>query len=348
MDFGLLGEYGFQAAISLTAIMIASGGMVLGLAYAMDDRRLKEAARSELYQSVVNAVLIGVLVSAIAGGGFLTSTINSAVGSANATFSCPELMSSNYAICFADNYLVGTSAYTILGKSYVPLLPMVTGFMAAVFGLNVVLGAASGVTLNLPLVSLSLSGAITPFLKETQYILELLTTLSISISVQAAVLYFISLTAASMILPAGLLLRAFRASRRLGGFLVAVAIGMYIVFPMSYLFNAVMVSSYSSSLNSSAVNIITIKADGLDSQLLGVSPMPANRTGSFLSGISSAVSSVLSSLSSAISSVLAIVAGLIVQVFILPIFSLVITGVSIRELAGLLGSEAFFGRLNLL
>ncbi len=41
-------------------------------------------------------------------------------------------------------------------------------------------------------------------------------------------------------------------------------------------------------------------------------------------------------------------AYLIVYAFVLPIFSLIVTGISIRELSRVLGAEAFFGKFNLL
>jgi hypothetical protein len=348
MDLGIFGAYGFSVAIALTAIMIAVSGIVLGIAYAIEDKKLKETAKYEIYQSIANAVLIGILLVMFANNGIITTLINSVVESGSTHFVCQQFMSNNYAICFAYNYLIGVTDYTFMGRAYMPLLQITTSMLAMLLGVNIGLGVISGININLAIVSISFSGAILPFIKEISYIIGILTTISIGISVEASLLYFISLTSTTIILPAGLLLRAFRPSRKIGGFLVAVAIGMYVVFPLSYLFNAALVSSYSSNLNSTNMHDVVISAGSINNQMMQSMTASKNQTSGVISSLTSSVEGLLNLLTTYIISALDLLAGLIVQVFILPIFSIVLTGISIRELAGLLGSEAFFGRLNML
>jgi len=55
-----------------------------------------------------------------------------------------------------------------------------------------------------------------------------------------------------------------------------------------------------------------------------------------------------SSISSILNGLISYASSLVMQVFILPVFDLVITAISIREIAELLGSEAFFGRFKVI
>jgi hypothetical protein len=72
------------------------------------------------------------------------------------------------------------------------------------------------------------------------------------------------------------------------------------------------------------------------------------RSNGVLGWIGSAISGISGMLSDMVNWLLNVMAYLIVYAFVLPIFSLIITGISIRELSGMLGAEAFFGRFNIL
>ena len=340
------GEYGFGIAVSVIGIMIAVCGIVLGLGYVLDDKRLKEFGKNELYQSVINGALVGSMLLLFASGGLVTDIVNSATASGNISFSCPDYMSANAALCFSYSYLVGLQGYSISGAQYSSLFVTISGLLLSLLGLSTVLGAVAAVKLNLLIVTFSFSTILSPILNELQFLTNIVSTLAVGITVQAALISFISVTAISVLLPAGLILRAFYATRKLGGFFIAASIGTYVVLPMTYLLNATMVSAYSTNINSTSLDQAGIAASSIRDQLIGT-PLSQNDLG-IVSSVSSALDGVVQTLNGYMAGLLTYVSKLIMQVFILPAFSLVATGISIRELATLFGSEAFFGKFKIL
>ncbi len=348
MDILPFGFSGFQIGIATVSIMLAISGIILGVGYAANDRKLKEIGTAEIYQSVINGVLLGSLLLAFAQGGIITQLISQLTGNAGLSYSCPGFMASNSAICFAYNYLAGSSNFTLLGKSYTPLLSEVVGLLLILFGLNTGLGTIAGLSINLVVANISFSSVIMPLLKEIQYIIGILSTVAIGISMQSIILQFISVTALTAILPLGLILRAFYATRKLGGFLMAVSLGMYVVFPLSYLFNAILISTYNSGFSADQLVQATSSLSGIQNSYFQQATRNQTAENSLGSEISGAVSSILNTLSIPITALLAFLSSLIIQVFVLPAFSLVLTVVSIKEFSEVLGSEAFFGRFDML
>ncbi|MGC8586821.1 MAG: hypothetical protein ACP5K9_00835 [Candidatus Micrarchaeia archaeon] len=350
MDYQQLpfGIYGFGMATLIIAIMLSISGIVLGIGYALDDKRLKEFGRSEIYQSIINAAMVGGLLALFASNGIITSFMNNITYSSSSSFSCPEFMSNNAALCFAYNYLAGSSPYTFMGSQHSSLLSTISGMLFALIGLAIVLGIIAGIRIDLLVASFSFSNVLNPFLSELQHIITITAAAFVGISVQASVLSFVALTATTVILPTGLILRSFYLTRRVGGFFISLAIGLYVVLPLSYLLNAFLMNSYSTSINQTSIESVTSTASSFSGSLDGISSYNStNETsnGGIVGMITGGISSVANSVSGIFSSLLAFVSGLVMQVFILPAFSLAITYISIRELARALGSEAAFGGL---
>jgi hypothetical protein len=344
------GPYGFTIAVDVIGIMLSISGIVLGLGYALDDKKLKEFGKNELYQSIINGVLVGGMLILFANNGIITQAINSLIPS-NTSFSCPSYMKVNLAICFAYSYLAGINPFTFMGTSHISLLETTTTLLAALFLLSALLGAIASIELNLVFITLNLSYLVKPFISEIQYVISILSTIAVSISAQAFLLMFISLVSTTILLPLGLVLRAFYPTRKLGGFFIAVMLGLYIIFPLSYLFNATLLNAYSANYSISNINVLVGNASSLKNETLGM----LNRGGSNQSASSGSIiniesdaTNLFSGLGSAINRLLSFLSSIIMQVFILPIFSLIITGISIREFSQLLGSEAFFGKFKIL
>ena len=59
MDILPFGAYGFSIAVYVIGIMLAIAGISLGIGYAANKRSLKEFGKEEIYQSVINGVLVG-------------------------------------------------------------------------------------------------------------------------------------------------------------------------------------------------------------------------------------------------------------------------------------------------
>ena len=339
------GSYGFSISIYVISIMIAVGGISLGIGYAFSEKRLKEFGKSELYQSVINGVLVGGMLALFSSGGLVSSLINSLTLTNNTSLQCSSSVASNAAICLAYDYLASPAGYTFMGVQHQSVLTTSATTLTALFGLSAVLGVIAAFKVNLLIVTLSFNYVMAPLISEIQYLIKILSTIAISATVQAAVLLFIAVGTLSVMLPAGLVLRTFYPTRKLGGFLIAVGIGLYVVLPLSYVFNIALVNSYSA--DQSSISQVTLTASGVESSLL---TLRQSSNSSILSGFGSSITQELSSLSNAVSNLIAIlisdISYFIVYTFILPAFSLIITGISIRELAGMLGSEISFGRLN--
>lgn len=348
MQIDPFGIYGFQIGVIMIAIMITISGIVLGMGYALDDRKIKEFGRSEIYQSVISGVLLGSFLLLFANGGVVSSLVNAVTLSNGTSFSCQAMMQSNAALCFASSYLNGPRQYTFMNRNYDSLMTISAGFLASLVALNSILGIMAGVKINLLIVSLSFAGLLQPFLNEIQYAVSALVAIMVGISIESSLLAFVALTATTLVLPTGLLLRTFYPTRKLGGFFIALAIGMYVVFPLSYLFDAMMVSQYDIGSNQTNLSQITFSAQSIKDQYINTIGTNTNQSTGVINSLTNSVSALSLSISNILSSLFNTISELMVQVFVLPVFNLIVTGISIRELSGIFGSEAYFGKFRIL
>lgn len=344
---------GYDIAIALIGVMLAAFGMVLGIGIATNDRKMKEFGKSEIYQAILNGAIIGSLFIAFSQNGIVSQILGGAVNSTSASVHCSEPMENNAALCFAYTYLtsptviqVGTgTAPTLFNADLSLLLPVTL--------LAVIVGLISSLGFNL-IIQVSLSSALAPIVHQLNYIVSALTFALIGIEVQGALMLFISIVAIPILLPIGMVLRSFFATRKLGGAMMAIAIGLSTVFPLTYVLDFQMSQSYSSTSANSIINSTIANAQGFQTALLG-------QTGSMVSNSVSGTNStagqnVLSITSLAIDfakggsaffqQVTDEISLLIVQVFFFPIFSIILTTISIRELAKILGSEISLGKFD--
>ncbi|MCL5419575.1 MAG: hypothetical protein M1354_01695 [Candidatus Marsarchaeota archaeon] len=348
MQYLPFGQYGFSIAVYVIAIMMAISGIALGLGYAINEKKFKDFGRNELYQSLLNGALVGGMILLFSQSGIVSLAINQMTMSNSTSMQCPTDLTGNAAICLAYNYLIGPG-YSLGGVYHSSIFSTTTLILTGLFALNAVLGAIAAAKITIIVVTISFGPLVNPLIAEISYVIKMLGTVAIGALVQGAVLLFVNASAISVILPSGIILRTFYPTRKLGGFLMAMAIGLYVVLPLSYVFDATIANTYS-SVNLNSISQLNSTASSIDGDIYGgLSAAPSN---SLLSGISSTLISPLKSLAAGFSYVLnwllQEVAYLIVYTFILPAFSLIITAVAIREFAGVLGSEAFFGRFKLL
>lgn len=210
--------YGLNIAIGIITIMIGIGGIATGLGFALNNKKLKEFGKEELFQSVINGALVGAFILLFLPNGIITETVNSITLSNSTSLSCSASISQNYAICFAYDYLSG-SGYALNGVYHQSILTQTTSLMLGFLGLNTVLGIIAGLNLNLAVISISFSSAANPIINQIQYFIKALTTISIAALVQSSLLIFIAASAVTVILPIGLILRTFYPTRKTGDFL---------------------------------------------------------------------------------------------------------------------------------
>jgi len=344
-----LENYGFTIAIYVISIMIAVSGISLGLGYALNEKKFKAFGRDELYQSIINGALVGGMIALFSGGGIVSGFISSATLVNGTSLSCSSFVAVNPAICLSYDYLAGTSGYTFMGVTHQSIFSMSSSMLTSLFGLDAVLGTIASLKISLVVFTFSFNYVMAPIINEIQYLIKLLSTIAIGALVQASVLVFISIGTLSLLLPAGLVLRTLYPTRKLGGFLVALSIGLYVVLPLSYVFNVMLINSYATETTLPNITQVTLTASGVENSFFSLG-VDANTTKE--SGLGGMISGVISSFSNTISEIInavfLTVSYFIVYTFILPAFSLIVTGISVREFAELLGSEASFGVFRML
>ncbi|MCW6159843.1 MAG: hypothetical protein LVQ95_02000 [Candidatus Micrarchaeales archaeon] len=346
---------GYDIAIALVGVMLAVFGIVLGLGIATNDRKLKELGRNEIYQAIINGAIIGSLFIAFSQNGIVSQILSGAVNSTSASVHCSEPMENNAALCFAYTYLTSPSQIQVGSGTAPTLFDSDISLLIPVTLLAVIVGLVSSLGFSF-IIQVSLSSALAPIVHQLNYIVSALTFALIGIEVQGALMLFISIVAIPMLLPIGMVLRSFFATRKLGGAMMAIAIGLSTVFPLTYVLDFQMSQSYSSASVNSIVNSTITSAQNFQSSLLG-------ETGSMTSNSANATNStsgqsqVLSITSLAVDfvkggsaffqQVTDEISLLIVQVFFFPIFSIILTVISIRELATILGSEISLGKFDI-
>ena len=345
MDILPFGAYGFSIAVYVIGIMLAIAGISLGIGYAANKRSLKEFGKEEIYQSVINGVLVGSMLILFSQNGIVNSMINQITFYNSTSITCQSYMSGNAALCLAYDYLSG-SGYTYAGIFHQSILSSVTTLIVDLLGLNTILGVIGSISINLVVVNISLGSVVNPLISQIMYFVRILTTILTGVLVQSSILIFISLTATTIILPAGLILRSFYPTRKLGGFLIALTIGLYVVLPLSYVMNAMIANSYSQTLSNSSIISLTSSASSFKNTLSSI-PEIKNQSDygkalSFLGTITNGITDISNYFSGIVNWLVSSIAYFIVYTFILPGFSLILTIISVRELSAMLGSEAFF------
>ncbi len=342
---------GYSIALALIAITISVGGILLGLGYALDDRKLKDLAKTELYTAIINGVILGVLIAVFSTNGIVSIALNGATNNVAQGYSCPSQMKYNSALCFAYNYLVGVNQVDVYNASYPTVFDSTITLLVPLAGMYTALSLVNSMSFNLGPISLGLSGSMKPILTALGYAIDALTVALMSIEIQGILLMVISVSAMSILMPIGITLRCLFFTRKLGGAILAITIGLFAVLPMTYALDATIISTYATSFNPSSVNTAISNATGLQGNLLNeVSSYQkgaANSTG-VSNYITNLISGFVGGVQQFLSGLAAFVGIIVVQAFVMPAFSIVLTIVSIRELSRILGSEVNLSRMSII
>ncbi|MCL4404851.1 hypothetical protein M1583_02590 [Candidatus Marsarchaeota archaeon] len=334
--------YGYSIGISVISIMLAAGGIIFGLGYAFDNRKLKDFGRGELIESIINAAILVAIIAIFMPGGMVTGITNSIAYGITGN-ACTGSVNYSYPICFAENYLVGLSSVSIGGQSYPSLLELSSASLLSISGLYAVAGLVSSLHLSIGVASISFSSLFKPFLMQLGDIIELLTLSLFSILLQYSVIKVISYVAVPVLLPIGMVLRTLYFTRRLGGAIMAIAISLFIILPMSYILDASIVQNYSQT---STAQFVSATESSLHQLYGSNSSKSGNYTSTGLDTVISDASSVISTAENSLLSIFRGIVIIVVEVIILPIFSLILTAISAREFARILGTEVTFSKFD--
>ena len=198
--------FGMTVAMTIVTASIVLAGILIGVGRAFSYKRLENFGMQELVQSVINAAIIGALASVIALiSGISASIVTSQCGTGDA----PAQLS-----CVRGQLKL--SIFLML-QEVVQTTELLGYYQSMVLNFNVF---SIQPFANLSAVSGVLSSQVL-----TLQLLLMLTQLN------AQVLDFVSQNAIILLLPLGLVLRTLFATRKAGGFLIALAIGLYLFYP---------------------------------------------------------------------------------------------------------------------
>ncbi|EQD40657.1 conserved hypothetical protein, membrane, partial [mine drainage metagenome] len=285
---------GYSIAIGIVSIMFAVSGIILGIGIALQDKKITEIGKIELYQSAINGAIVGALVLAFYPGGLISGVMSSITYNAGVSTACSPPLSINPAICFAHNYLVGISPVSFGGSTYPSLLSSVLTLLVPISALYGIIATISGLKVSIVLVSIGFTALAQPVLTQLNYIITALSITLLSLEIQGILLEFVAAISLSILLPVGIILRAFYFTRRLGGAILAISIALFTVLPLSYLLDVQLVSTYSSgssvALNQSIQNSTRVQQNvlaGLNSANLttGSATSVISEIGSLFSGL---------------------------------------------------------------
>lgn len=197
---------GMSVAIIIVTASIVLAGIFIGVGRAFSYKRLESFGVEEFFQSAVNAALIGGLASVI--------SLISAVSSGIAPTTCGSGNAPEQLICTLNE--IKGSLFSLMEQS-IRALDFIGYYQSIVLDFNAFAIAPFS---NLGSISSIFSSQV--FLMQAQLLL-------IELNIQ--MLNFVEQNALVLLLPIGLVLRTLFATRKAGGFLIALAIGLYILYP---------------------------------------------------------------------------------------------------------------------
>lgn len=331
---------GMGIAVIVVTASIVLAGILIGLGRAFGYKRVEYFGVEELIQSIVNAAIIGSFAAIIEFIGVISASIVTDV--------CAGGDVVNQLICTLSSISTG-------------LFSLSQGLLKTV----ILLGYYQTISLDFgsfaisPLANLSsLTDVLSAQLLSANFLL-ILVELNIQIT------QFIGQNALALLFPVGLVLRTLFATRRVGGFLIALSIGLYIFYPTFVLVfpnpiedlnvSAVAVENFTNNSYYATVPVIDLndnyaiagKLDVLSGRCLELNMTNTSACAEFMEqqnitnmtqqqNISLDFSGDLTYLTQ--SNNYAISKSLLYAV-VAPLFSLMITVVFVKELATLLGSE---------
>ena len=350
------GSTGYEIAMLAVTVMFMLAGIALGLGIAFRSRWLSEWGKGELTQSMINGALVGGLITLFGAGGVIPALMNSYVPSSdfvlttcnadqgNCAKTCENAnIPENTPMCYALKYLQvlmnkvsGTIGYLII---VIPLLSMLSSIQISIF-----------VASFMPFSGL---GA---FVTIYSHVLEMLVLLSVMLLAQVIFLKFIYTSSLTVLLPTGLVLRSFFMTRRLGGALMAIAIGLAVVFPLTFVLDGSLLSQdlnnmpnatqENDTLSSTITNATTVGGlvDYNSSQTGGVPDTDAFQNK--VNASQASTDAISFSMSSVVTWLTGFIADLAVMVVILPLFNIIVTMIAVKELAALFGAEIGGGKFE--
>ncbi len=197
---------GVDIAVVVVTASIVLAGILIGIGRAAGYKRIEVFGIEELIQSIINAAIIGSF-AAIIGlvGAVSSSVVNQACTQGNVV---------DQLVCIMGK--LGSSMF-VMSQQILSMLNMVGYYQS----LSLDFGSFS----ISPFVNLSsVSSALSLQLLSLNWIIVLM-------QLNGEIAAFIGQNALGLLFPVGLVLRTFFATRKVGGFLIALALGLFVFYP---------------------------------------------------------------------------------------------------------------------
>jgi len=352
----------FAVAVYALVSMYVLAGLAYLLSKLLSNHSYDEWAKNEFIQTTISAALVGGLFLLMAPGtGIIIIAFNSLVDGADAqqipvldsvisplygapmpsvtlmtvSTTCSKSVDSGTVLCFAYNYL---------GL----LVEQVTNLSGMLIYYNTILDIISRISIDVIIVQITPYSGISSIVQVINSAIMSLMFLGVMAAAQQALIVFCNSVALKIFLPIGVVLRCFFGTRRLGGALIAIAIGAYLIFPLTIAMNVFAVQQATADTYAPLVNLSqSIKALNPSSQFSSVGDLESpDKWKGFLGNYTTAANSLTAYISAIPDMFIQIISILVVQIVVLPFLSVMLTVIAIKELAGLFGSEVNLGRFE--
>jgi len=259
-----LGQVSPWFAISMLAVMTAIlvTSFIFMFGYLLNSDQMKRIGKAELAQAVASLILIAMLFGTELFEESLISMMEKQTGVFTASVFSPEesmvrqamhqTMTINpFDVSLAFLRKLNGCVQTAYLRNYD--MSVIYQYLANL-QLNVEIKLPIVGAIETPASPLSLSPSIGKKLSETEYLSDELTWLSIFVYMQMSIMKFAQTSMFTIFLPIGIILRSFPPTRGAGAVMVAVSIGMYMVYPFVY---TVLVSSAPKTISGCDITVGT-------------------------------------------------------------------------------------------
>lgn len=296
-------------AVAAATLSMLLSGLLYTCGAVFDLRGLRAWAKAEFFQSVVSALLVGVLLTSSLGISALAI----------------ELAGGQEPVAFADHYLHEVNSRIESVSGALTLFVMV---VKALEELEIGVEVHPLTVHGKPLAGLDV------VLHEAETTLSLLSWVKLFNEVQRVLFVFISSTMMYYFLPVGVILRGFSLTRPVGAFMMALAVGTYFVLPLTYVFNAAAVERTHALIDARLEALTQFNSQYSVSSLDLLNPAAL---AAFV--VSLIAQSVWTLAVSAVAPLAKLVADLTVQTTFFPLFNLGVLFLFTRSLYRVLASE---------
>ncbi|MEM4633835.1 MAG: hypothetical protein QW275_01640 [Candidatus Anstonellaceae archaeon] len=213
-------SFAFEAAILAATISILIGGILFGVGLAFGLRKVRLTGQEEIAQGIISAAMAGVIISFVA----ILDSISFQISTQSPLPPCPSINnpSANAYSFYLCNLEAASSSYLRLASSLSRASDIV-GFAAS-------LKISAGAVQAQPFFALEEASRQISYLSQHAYWLQALAFMEFQLaqSIRAGSL--------AVFLPAGLFLRTFFATRKIGAAAMAIAVSMYVFFPLLFIY----------------------------------------------------------------------------------------------------------------